>query len=336
MRSDPLAERASGRELEEILAGVRDRLKAVEHALAAAARVPEIPLLQSILQSILLAPAKRLRPALVVLACDLLGVAGDAPVRLAAGTEVLHSATLVHDDIVDAANARRGRPTAHVQWSERAAVLAGDFLFATSADLVAQLDRPRIVRLFAHTIHRISRSEFISPTGEGDLATVYEQYLAKIGDKTASLFALGCDAAAELADPPDEQRHALHEYGWSLGVAFQMADDILDVVGDTAETGKPVGGDLRAGALTLPVILHLLGDSADDAIVRRVVNGVATEAADVQAALASLRESGAIAESRRIASERADRARAALGRLPPGAALDALHGLVDYATDRSR
>ncbi len=336
MRSDPAVERASGQELEEILAGVRDRLEAVEDALAAAARVPEIPLLQSILQSILQAPGKRLRPALVVLVCDLLGVSGDAPISLAAGTEVLHSATLVHDDIVDAADARRGRPTAHVQWSERAAVLAGDFLFATSADLVAQLDRPPIVRLFAHTIHRISRSEFISPTGDGDLDPVYEQYLAKIGDKTASLFVLGCDAAAELADAPDEQRRALHEYGRSLGMAFQMADDILDVAGDAAETGKPVGGDLRAGALTLPVIMHLLRDPAADGIVRRVVNGAATEEADVQAALASLRESGAIADSRRIASEHADRARAALGRLPAGASLDALHGLVDYAIDRSR
>ena len=334
--SDSLIEDRPDEGLGDILAGVQDRLGEVEDLLAASARAPDLPLLEAVLTSILAGPAKRLRPALVLLICDLFGMRGEGPVKLAAGTEVLHSATLVHDDIVDSAVARRGKPAVHAAWSQKVAVLSGDFLFASAADLVAQLDRPRIVRLFADTIQQMSRSEFLAPAYGGDPQAARGQYLAKIGGKTASLMALSCDAAADLAGADAAQCQAAHEYGWSLGIAFQIVDDILDVSGQSYETGKPVGSDLRQGQLTLPVILYLSGGTAEDSVVRRVLDGRASGDEDVAQALRLLRESGAIAEARRVAVSYAQRSWRALDGLPAGPSLEALRDLVVYATERSR
>ncbi|MBM4435755.1 MAG: polyprenyl synthetase family protein, partial [Actinobacteria bacterium] len=293
MRTDALVDRRPGRSLPEILAQIRPGLEAVETLLSEAAHVPDLPMLASILASVLSGPAKRLRPALALLACEALGTNGAVPVTLATATEVLHSATLVHDDIVDSAASRRGKPAAHVAWSDKLAVLAGDYLFATAADLVARLERPRIVRQFADTIQRMARSEFVAPSFADGMRAARAQYLDKIGNKTASLVALACDAAAELAGAPDIQRDALHAFGWNVGLAFQVIDDILDVSGSSGDTGKPVGGDLRHGTLTLPVIIYLESGGERDGLVRRVVSGQASDDASMDEALRRLRASGA-------------------------------------------
>ena len=323
------------RELDEVLAGIHEELAGVEDLLDATAESAEIPLLQDVLRATLTGPAKRLRPALVLLGCDLFGVRGSGPRTLAAATEVLHSATLVHDDIVDASDSRRGRPAIHVAWSGKVAVLAGDYLFATAAALVAELDRPRIVRMFAETIHSMSRSEFISPVYGEDTAVVRHQYLAKIGDKTASLFALATEAAGELVASKADQGSALRALGWSLGMAFQIADDILDVSGESGTTGKPVGGDLREGVLTLPVILYLSSAPEREDAVRRVVAGEASGDEDMVEALRLVRESGAIDEAQRVAASYAADSQRALEVLPAGPARNAMAELVTLATHRS-
>ncbi len=315
---------------------VGPQLDDVEHVIRACARVPDIPLLEEVLLAVLTAPAKRLRPALALLVSQIVGGRSDDVVKLAAATEVLHSATLVHDDIVDSAAERRGRPAVHVTWSQKIAVLAGDYLFAAAADLVAQLDRPAIVRLFAAVIHDMARSEFVSPSLDGDSDLAHQQYLQKIGHKTASLFALACDASAALAGAPTDERAALRELGWSLGMAFQITDDILDICGSVAETGKPVGTDLRAGVITLPVILCLREDASGDGLVRPVLSGQSVDDLDVARALDAVIESGAVDDAADIARGYAARARDALTRVRKVPARNSLEAFVQHATERSR
>lgn len=315
---------------------VAPRLAEVEDVLRACSRVPEIPLLEEVLGAVLLAPGKRLRPALALHVAAIVGGRPEAVAKLAAATEVLHSATLVHDDIVDSSAERRGQPAVHVMWSQKIAVLAGDYLFATAADLVAQLDRPVIVRLFAATIHDMSTSEFVAPSYEDDGDLAREQYLRKIGHKTASLFALACEAAAVLGDCPAAEQKAFRDLGWSLGMAFQITDDILDISGLVAETGKPVGTDLRAGLVTLPVILYLGDRAGDDDPVRAVLTGKATDDADVMQALDAIKSSGAVEDAAAVAGRYAVQAGAALDRVRPSPSRESLAAFIHQATERTR
>ena len=323
-------------DLDSILAPVEIGQQRVEEVLDRCAAESEIPVLQSVLSAVFSGPAKRLRPAITLLVGSGYGVENDELVYLAAGTEALHSATLVHDDIVDAASSRRGRPAVHIAWSDAIAVLAGDYLFATAADLVARLDRPVIVRQFAQTIHLMCRSEFVIPVYEGNADLVRTQYLEKIGNKTASLVALACDAAAVLVDASPKEASALHDFGWSLGMAFQIADDILDVVGVSDVTGKPVGGDLQMGLLTLPVIEYMDREPKPEPCLRRLVEGGELSLSEANVAIEAMRLSGAIDAAAQQAKVFADKAIKSLERLPSHAAFDSLADLVTYATDRNR
>ena len=290
--------------------------------------------LQSVLASVLGGQGKRLRPAIALLVGQAYRVDSEQVVLLAAGTEVLHSATLVHDDIVDEADSRRGQASVHVAWSTKVAVLAGDYLFASAADLVARLNRPKIVRQFADTIHVMSRSEFVLPIFDGDSEATRRQYLQKIGGKTAALIALACDASGVLAEVDENEAQALHDFGWALGMAFQVTDDVLDIAGVSHETGKPVGGDLRAGLLTLPVVEYLDDTASPTSVLSRLADGEGLSESESTEAIETLRASGAVDAARAVADGFADQARAALTRLPADPAFDALTDLVTYATDR--
>lgn len=334
MRSSAVTDRRPPRDLAEILAPVQMGQAQVESELARCVADSQLPMLQTVLASVLGSQGKRLRPAIALLIGQAYGVDREEVVLLAAGTEVLHSATLVHDDIVDEADSRRGQPAVHAAWSTKVAVLAGDYLFASAADLVARLNRPKIVRQFADTIHVMSRSEFVFPSFNGDADATRRQYLEKIGGKTAALIALACDATAVLADAPDDEAQALHDVGWSLGMAFQVTDDVLDIAGVSQETGKPVGGDLRAGLLTLPVVEYLDAAASPTPVMRRLADGEGLSEAEAAEAIETLRTSGAVDAARAVAEGYADRARSALTRLPSDPAFDALADLVTYATDR--
>ena len=297
--------------------------------------MPDVPVLEEILLAVLTSPAKRLRPALALLVAQVVGGRHEEIVKLAAATEILHSATLVHDDIVDSAAERRGRPALHVAWSQKIAVLAGDYLFATSADLVARLDRPAIVRLFSATIHDMARSEFATVEFEDDRDLAHRQYLQKIGHKTASLFAHTCEAVAVIADASEEEREALRGLGWSVGMAFQITDDILDIRGAMAETGKPVGTDLRAGVLTLPVIMYLGNEPSGGELVQEVLSGKSTDDLTVARALDAINASGAVDEAAEIARGHANSARAALALVRAVPARDAIEAFVQHTADRT-
>lgn len=329
-----MTSRRPSRDLAAILAPVQTGQARVEAVLNRCAAESGVPLLQTVLASALGGPGKRLRPAIALLIGQAYGVPDADVVLLAAGTEVLHSATLVHDDIVDEADARRGQPSVHRAWSTKVAVLTGDYLFASAADLVARLNRPKIVRQFADTIHVMSRSEFVLPTFDGDPEATRRQYLQKISGKTAALIALACDATGVLAEAEHDEAQALHDFGWALGMAFQVTDDVLDIAGISQETGKPVGGDLRAGLLTLPVVEYLGSASRPTPALRRLADGEGLSEIESAEAIKTLQASGAVDAARAVAQGFADQARAALARLPSDPAFDALADLVTYATNR--
>jgi len=334
VRSHTLTDRRPPRDLAAILAPVQTEQARVETLLDTCVAESEIPLLRSVLASVLGAQGKRLRPAIALLIGQAYGVDTDKVVVLAAGTEVLHSATLVHDDIVDEADSRRGQPSVHTAWSTKVAVLAGDYLFASAADLVARLNRPRIVRQFADTIHAMSRSEFVLPSFNGDPEESRQQYLQKISGKTAALIALACDATGVLADVEQDEARALHDFGWALGMAFQVTDDVLDIAGVAQETGKPVGGDLRAGLLTLPVVEYLAVADPPTPLMRRLADGEGLSDVESSEAIDTLQASGAVDAARAVAEGFAEQARAALRRLPSAPAFDALADLITHATNR--
>ena len=334
MRSQVVTRQTPPRDLAAILAPVQAEQSRVEVVLDRCVADSEVPLLQSVLAAVLGGPGKRLRPAIALLIGQAYAVDIEDVVLLAAGTEVLHSATLVHDDIVDEADSRRGRPSVHTAWSTKVAVLAGDYLFATSADLVARLNRPKIVRQFADTIHVMSRSEFVLPSFDGDPDKTRLQYLQKIGGKTAALIALACDATGVLAEVDGDDAEALHDFGWTLGMAFQVTDDVLDIAGNSHETGKPVGGDLRAGLLTLPIVEYLDRAASPIPALRRLADGEGLSDAEAAEAIEALQAAGAVDAAREVAEEFAGRARRALARLPSNPAFDTLADLVTYSTDR--
>lgn len=336
MSLEPLAARRPLRELDSILDPVSSYRARVETSLQECVASGEIPILRSVLESVLGGPAKRLRPAITLLVGLGYRFEEDDLILLAAGVEVLHSATLVHDDIVDAADSRRGRLAVHMAWSDKVAILAGDYLFATSADMVARLDRPRIVRQFADTIRLMSRSEFAAPVLDSGPGAARLQYLEKIGNKTASLIALSCIATGVLVDVDDAAADALQEFGWALGMAFQITDDVLDVAGEANETGKPVGGDLRAGILTLPTIEYMECAPDPHPSLCKLAHGEPMSEDEVSVAIQLLDSSGALVAARDVAEQFSVQARTALERLPSNQAFDALADLVTYATDRSR
>jgi octaprenyl-diphosphate synthase len=321
--------------LADILDPVADSIERGNDRLTDIARQESGTVLGTILNFAIDANGKRVRPALVFLATELFGKVDDGAVDLAAATECLHSATLVHDDIVDGADSRRGREAVHVNWSEGAAVLTGDYLFAAAAGLVGGLDMPRIMTLFAETIMQISRSEFDEPTYGPDGELMMGDYVAKIEGKTASLFRLCCEAAAVLADGDEERQRAMRAYGLNLGVAFQIADDILDVTGDADVIGKPVGGDLQRGLLTSPTIHFLQTAGSDKTAVARFYGDGAPAGEGLHEALNELDQSGAVASARADAERFGQKARDSLAGFADDPYLRALEGLTHYVISRA-
>jgi geranylgeranyl pyrophosphate synthase len=257
---------------------------------------------------------KRLRPTLVILVSKLYGRPSPAFERLAAAIEMLHTATLIHDDVLDDAALRRGRKTLHTTWPVAAAVLAGDYLLAEAVSLVAELADARIVRILADTLRVMCSGEIADVFNVHSAAEARRAYYASIKAKAASLFAASSQMAGILADASAEQVVALHLFGWELGIAFQIVDDVLDFVGTESQLGKQVGSDLRQGLVTLPSLCYLEASQGENA-VQTVLSGTRDEehlAAAVQGILAS----GAIESAMAEAREHAARSKAALRALP--------------------
>jgi geranylgeranyl pyrophosphate synthase len=203
------------------------------------------------------AGGKRIRPALTLLTGRLYPCEADKIISMAAAVEMLHTATLVHDDVVDGSLLRRGSPTLNAHWSPGATILTGDYLFARAADLAAQTDNVRVMQIFARTLMTIASGELRQLFGDATRRQTREDYFKRIYAKTASMFELATEAAGVLIGAAEDENLALRQYGHDLGIAFQIMDDVLDFIGDESPLGKPVASDLRQGIVTLPVIDYL-------------------------------------------------------------------------------
>jgi geranylgeranyl pyrophosphate synthase len=277
---------------------------------------------------------KCVRPALVILVGRLFSAEATPFHKLAAAVEVLHTATLIHDDLIDGAALRRGHETLHTSWPAGVTVLVGDVLLAQTAALVAELDRPQILGMFAAALHAMSTGEIDQLLSAGKARCSREGYYRRIEAKTASLCAAATEMAAVLAEAEEAQIAALRRFGWELGIAFQIADDVLDFIGDEAQLGKPAGSDLRQGLVTLPAICYL-EQAGGDAAVEAVLVGQQEEAR-VRAAVEAISASGAVDAALDEARSHARKARESLAAFPDGDSRRMLLELADYAVERKR
>ncbi|MEA3437272.1 MAG: polyprenyl synthetase family protein, partial [Thermodesulfobacteriota bacterium] len=236
---------------QEILAMVKDDLAAIEIALEQNLN-PYLDLISKVARHILFSGGKRLRPLLMVLSARLCGYKGDYDKTLSTVFEYMHAASLLHDDIIDDAPMRRGKPVAHSIWGNSAAILVGDFLLARSLSISAETGDMKVIRTIAKITENMSQGEIHQLMRKGELNISEEEYMDVIRRKTAVLFQGACRISAIITDATHEKEKALSDYGYNLGLAFQMADDLLDYTSDTKVLGKEVGADLKEGKLTLP------------------------------------------------------------------------------------
>jgi geranylgeranyl pyrophosphate synthase len=293
----------------------------------------DFPALSRMLEHVLGGSGKRLRPALALLAGHFCDYRLEHLVPLAASVELLHTATLVHDDVIDLAATRRGRATANSLYDNAASVMLGDFMFAHAAELVARTGDLRVIRLFSRTLMRMATGELDQDISAFDWSKGIRDYFARIGGKTASLLATACEGGAIISGASEEWIEALREYGQNLGMAFQVVDDLLDFIGDAATLGKPAGSDLMQGTLTLPSLLLMEASPRDNA-VKRLFQARRNRERRLDEALAAVRTSDALPRTRQIAEDFAQRALAALDPLPTGETRRTLTDLVAYVLER--
>ncbi|HVR82193.1 MAG TPA: polyprenyl synthetase family protein [Luteimonas sp.] len=293
----------------------------------------DVVLINQVAEYIIGAGGKRLRPMLLLLAAGALGHRGSDAHQLAAVVEFIHTATLLHDDVVDESDLRRGRKTANAVWGNAASVLVGDFLYSRSFQLMVELDRIEVMRLLADTTNLIAEGEVLQLLHVRNPDTDEAAYLGVIERKTAVLFAAATRLGALLAGADETTQQRLHDYGLNLGYAFQIADDVLDYASDADTLGKNLGDDLAEGKATLPLI-HAIRNS-DDATRQRLRTAI--EHGDTGAlpdVLAAIRASGGLDYSRRLAGEYAQVAERALNGLDDNDYVSALRGLARYAVNR--
>ena len=288
--------------------------------------------LTEMLNLVLAARGKRLRPALSLLAGQFGQYRLDLLVPLAASIELLHTATLVHDDVIDNAATRRGRPTANSIFHNTTTVMLGDYMFAHAANFVARTGNIEVIRLFSQTLMTIARGEIGQDMTAYDTRQTVRQYLQRIGGKTASLFVTACQGGAMLAEVSEDGVEALKDYGYNLGMAFQVVDDILDFVGDEQEMGKPVGSDLSQGTLTLPSLLLLDRHPEDNPIRKLFAHQRRQE--HLSQAVEMIRQSDIPRESYQMAESFAKEAEGALTVLPDNPARHTLRDIVRYVLER--
>ncbi len=309
---------------------VQEDLALVEATFESLKQVDYVPL-SEMLELVLAGGGKLLRPALTLLAGRLGVYDLDLLVPLAASVELLHTASLVHDDVIDNASTRRGRPTANSVFDNATTVMLGDYMFAHAADQVARTGNIRVIRLFSRTLMMMTKGEIGQDLTAYDSRQTVRDYLQRIGGKTASLFATACEGGAIVAQEPEEWVEALRSYGYNFGMAFQIVDDILDFTGDEAEMGKPVGSDLMQGTLTLPTLLLMERPPRDNPVQKffaRPRKEILTQAVGM------VRQSDIPQESYEMARSFSARAHEALSVLPDDPARQALYSLTDHMLER--
>jgi heptaprenyl diphosphate synthase len=314
-------------------ASLADGLVRVESALAAAVG-SEHPFVREAAGHLMSAGGKRFRPMLALLAAQLGDPTAPEVTRAAVVCELTHLATLYHDDVMDEAAVRRGAPSANSRWTNSIAILTGDLLFARASDLLADLG-PDAVRIQAQTFERLVTGQIKETVGAQPGEDPIDHYLGVLADKTGSLVATSARFGASFAGVEASLVEALTAFGEEVGVAFQISDDLLDIVSQGGASGKSPGTDLREGIATLPALFALAGDDPDEARLRELVAAPISDDADHAEALALLRSSRSLARANEVLAEYADRARARLDGVPAGDVHDALSALCDYVVTRT-
>ncbi len=323
-------------DLAQIFEPIREDLEAVEQEFVRhiQSRVALIPEMGRYIQK---SGGKRVRPAVLLMASRLSGYTGDRAVLYASVVEFIHTATLVHDDIIDGADLRRGRLAVHSRWGNDITVLLGDYLYIKSMAMALTQDSLEVIRLLCDVTLRMIEGELYQLTKTGDVDISEEDYFEIIRRKTAFLFGGCAQIGGMLGGVTPEQETALREYGFNLGVAFQLVDDLLDYTADQAALGKPIGGDLREGKVTLPVILLLQrGGDAADRLVRGIVQERVVTPEQWREVLRLLREHRATDLAYERAVEYATRAKGCLTAFPPSREREGLMALPDYVLARDR
>ncbi|MGE0725404.1 MAG: polyprenyl synthetase family protein [Alphaproteobacteria bacterium] len=309
------------------MARVNQRI--VEHMQSPVALIPQLA------GHIVAAGGKRLRPMLTLAAARLSGYRGDRHVGLAAAVEFIHTATLLHDDVVDESDLRRGIATANALWGNKASVLVGDFLFSRAFQLMVADGSLEVLRILSHASAVIAEGEVLQLVTSNDTATTEQAYLDVIRSKTAQLFAAACRIGPVVADRPASEADAMEAYGLNLGIAFQLVDDMLDYSAREAELGKTVGDDFREGKITLPIVLAFRdGDAEERAFWRRTLEDQDQRPDDLGHAQALLQRHGALRATLDRAREYGAEAHAALAPFPDGAVKSALAQVVAFCIDR--
>ncbi len=308
--------------MQEVDAVIRRRLKS------------DVALVDQIANYIISAGGKRVRPALVLLFSRALGFEGSARFELAATVEFIHTATLLHDDVVDESTLRRGRKTANALFGNAASVLVGDFVYSRAFQMMVSVDRMRVLEVLADATNVIAEGEVLQLMNMHNPDLAVEDYLRVIRFKTAKLFEASARLGAVVADAPIEIEDACAAYGRSLGTAFQLVDDLLDYEGTTSSLGKNVGDDLREGKPTLPLLVAMeRGTSAEQSLIRdAIAQGEVTRLADI---VEIVHRTGAISATRQAARAEADIAAAQLGRLPASVSREALIEFCVRSVERS-
>jgi geranylgeranyl pyrophosphate synthase len=311
---------------------VQEQLQFVEQRIRSQAGEEHHPDLRSALDHLLAAGGKRIRPTLGLLVGNMLGAPEDKLITLGASVELLHTATLVHDDLIDGALLRRGMPTLNARWSPAATVLTGDFLFARAAKLAADTDYLPLMKLFADTLATIVNGELtqmFSARGVIDR----ENYYQRIYAKTGSLFEMSALAACMVATDDEEMRASMKAYGYEVGMAFQIVDDILDFTGEQSAVDKPLASDLLNGLVTLPAIYYAEANPDDEDVLSLPAGGW-NDTERVQRLVDGIRQSQAIRQSMQEARQAVERAIRALEEAPESPEKDALEDLARFIVDR--
>jgi octaprenyl-diphosphate synthase len=319
-------------QLAQLLAADMDAVNALIQTRMASKHAPRIP---EVTAHLVNAGGKRLRPLLTLACAKLFDYAGPYHVHLAATVEFIHTATLLHDDVVDDSAQRRGRPTANLLWDNKSSVLVGDYLFSRSFQLMVETGSLQVLDILANASATIAEGEVLQLTAAQDLRTTEDIYLQVVRGKTAALFSAATQVGGVISNASDAECQALYDYGDALGVAFQIVDDLLDVVGDTKATGKNVGDDFRERKLTLPLIKAIAAaDDHEKVFWKRTIEKGDQQDGDLEHAINLMHKHGAIDATRNDALAWAKRAQDALATLPQGQINSLLSSLTQYVVDR--
>ena len=326
-----------GASLDQLAALVGNDLAHVNRAIVERMHSP-VELIPQLAGHIIAAGGKRLRPMLTLAAARLCGYTGQRHIRLAACVEFIHTATLLHDDVVDESSLRRGLASANALWGNKSSVLVGDFLFSRAFELMVEDGSLRILAILSRASSVIAEGEVLQLTTANDTGTGEDAYLEVVRAKTAALFSAAARIGAVVAERPKTEEDALESYGLNLGIAFQLIDDVLDYSARQEKLGKAIGDDFREGKITLPVILAFRrGDDEERAFWRRTLETLDQSHgdSDLRRAIGLLEKHRCLADAVQRARHYGAIARDALGLFPDGPVKTALLGIVDFSVERA-